>query len=619
MFGILPCHLRARCGAVLLSSLLMVAGCVTHAPQDAGTTAPPQATAPAATETPSPKAVDVIASLLQQAERVASPQRDMLLLQVSALYQQQSDYARMGRTLHEVRVDALSNPSLADYRLQYGDWALDQRRLDDAGRVLLDPALDKDLTDNQRSTLYGLRARLFELQGKPIDALNQRIGQSVRTPEAGQAAICTAIWRLLGQMSDTDLAFLENADSSNTAEEQQLTGWLALTRIQRNSAGDASKQAAAIEGWKRSYPVHPANRHMPADLAATSNMANPPAQHIALLLPLTGKWAAAGQALRDGFMTMHYQHMAAHSNVQSSAANVQIDLVDSSASPDFLATYQQVVAKGAQLVIGPLEREQVQALANQSSLPVTTLALNNPLSEGRAVDTLFQFSLNPEDDVGQVVSAAAANQYRRALVIAPRGERGERLVQAFTQRWQSLGGSVEQVRYAPNTGNYSAAIAEGLGIDMASGQWRAGKAAPDMVFLVSNGSDASFMMEALARNGAKAVPVYATGDVLDGHLDARTNGLRVCLPPWQVGVGPLRTANISIPASGIDGRLFAMGADAETLYTQLAALNGSSLQVVGNTGYLSMDSNRRVIRKLVWAVMQDGKPVAQPATADGRF
>jgi outer membrane PBP1 activator LpoA protein len=62
-----------------------------------------------------------------------------------------------------------------------------------------------------------------------------------------------------------------------------------------------------------------------------------------------------------------------------------------------------------------------------------------------------------------------------------------------------------------------------------------------------------------------------------------------------------------------------MGADAETLYTQLAALNGSSLQVVGNTGYLSMDSNRRVIRKLVWAVMQDGKPVAQPATADGRF
>jgi hypothetical protein len=555
----------------------------------------------------------MVFELLKRAEVAQSPLRETLLLQASAYYQQMGDYVRMGRVFEVLHPETLTPEQHAEYSLQYGDWALYQRHVDDAARVLLDPALNQGLSDTQTTTLHSLRARLFERQGKMLDALSERIAQSVHTPEAGQAELSNQIWRQLLAMSMADLQFLENADSRNPKEDQLLAGWLALAHIQREDAGNNARMAADVQSWRNHYAEHPAYRHMPAELVVSDTADSVHPQRIALLLPLSGKWGAAGQAFRDGFMSMHYQQMSGGGGAP------QVDLVDTSASPDILNTYQQAVTQGAQLVIGPLEKEQVQTLANQATLPVPTLALNSLVQEQRTADSLYQFSLNPDDDVAQVAIAAAANRFRRALVIAPQGERGERLAQAFVKPWQQSGGEVTQMRYAAGTGNYSAAIADALGVDLASGQMRAGKTLPEMVYFSGSGSDAAAVMDALQRNGGKDLPVYATAEVLDGRVDVRTNGLRVCVSPWLVNAGPLHDAHIAVPTNA-NGRLFAMGADAQALFSQLPQLTGNtSLHVTGNTGYLSMDSQRRVRRNLVWAVMQDGQLVAQPASADGRF
>lgn len=613
MSFILPCRLRLR-GAVVLTLLVAVLGltsCAAPPPGGAVPTTPAQAAAPAA-DAP---AIDtnMVFELLKRAEVAQSPQRETLLLQASAYYQQMGDYVRMGRVFEVLHPETLTPEQRAEYSLQYGDWALNQRRVDDAARVLLDPALNQGLSDTQTATLHGLRARLFERQGKTLDALSERIAQSVHTPEAGQAELSSQIWRQLLAMSMADLQFLENADSRNPAEDKLLAGWLALAHIQREDAGNNARMAADVQSWRNHYAEHPAYRHMPAELVVSNAADSTHPQRIALLLPLTGKWGAAGQAFRDGFMSMHYQQMS------GGAVAPQVDLVDTSAAPDILNIYQQAVTQGAQLVIGPLEKEQVQVLANQATLPVPTLALNSAGSAQHTAEALYQFSLNPDDDVAQVATAAAANHFRRALVIAPQGERGERLAQAFVKPWQQSGGEVTQMRYAAGTGNYSAAIADALGVDLASGQMRTGKTLPEMVYFSGSGSDAAAVMDALQRNGGKDIPVYATAEVLDGRMDVRTNGLRVCVSPWLVNVGPLHDANIAVPANA-NGRLFAMGADAEMLFSQLTQLAGNTaLHAAGNTGYLSMSSDRRVARSLVWAVIQDGKPVAQPSTTDGRF
>ena len=613
MSFILPCRLRLR-GAVILTLLVAVLGltsCAAPPPSGAVPTTPAQVVVPTA----GAPAIDtnMVFELLKRAEVAQSPLRETLLLQASAYYQQMGDYVRMGRVFEVLHPETLTPEQHAEYSLQYGDWALYQRHVDDAARVLLDPALNQGLSDTQTTTLHSLRARLFERQGKMLDALSERIAQSVHTPEAGQAELSNQIWRQLLAMSMADLQFLENADSRNPKEDQLLAGWLALAHIQREDAGNNARMAADVQSWRNHYAEHPAYRHMPAELVVSDTADSVHPQRIALLLPLSGKWGAAGQAFRDGFMSMHYQQMSGGGGAP------QVDLVDTSASPDILNTYQQAVTQGAQLVIGPLEKEQVQTLANQATLPVPTLALNSLVQEQRTADSLYQFSLNPDDDVAQVAIAAAANRFRRALVIAPQGERGERLAQAFVKPWQQSGGEVTQMRYAAGTGNYSAAIADALGVDLASGQMRAGKTLPEMVYFSGSGSDAAAVMDALQRNGGKDLPVYATAEVLDGRVDVRTNGLRVCVSPWLVNAGPLHDAHIAVPTNA-NGRLFAMGADAQALFSQLLQLTGNtSLHVTGNTGYLSMDSQRRVRRNLVWAVMQDGQLVAQPASADGRF
>ncbi|MBK8287714.1 MAG: penicillin-binding protein activator [Cellvibrionales bacterium] len=627
MLRILPCRLLLRRLALAIAAVAWVAGCAHLDPAPVEETT--RTAEPVTDDQPSVVvSQDEAYALLLQAEKAVSPQRESLLLQAADAYRQQGDYSRLGKALQEIDPGTLGTDLLVRYSVLYGDWALAQRHLDDAARVLLNPTLlaikqDQGLDTASAARLHALRARLYELQQKPLDALHERLLESTLiqgspTPEAEQRELNEAIWRQLAQLRDEDFSVLEYADTSNKAEEQLLAGWVALARIQRMHPGELDKQSAALKDWERSYPVHPANRFMPADMAMLKQVQGELPRRIALLLPLTGKRAQAGQSVRDGFMTMHYQHLA------NGDAGLQIDVVDSNGAPDILTAYNSAVTQGAEMVVGPLEREQVQVLANQPRLPVPTLALNNPpvLNNPSSAPTvppaeLYQFSLNPEEEAMQVADAAASSQLRRALVIAPQGERGERLLQAFSRRWQTLGGEVTgQVRYSPNSGNYGVLLADTVGIDLASGQLRPGKSLPDMVFYVGNSLDAASMMETLARNGVGEVPVYATSQVLDGQrMDARVDGLRVCLSPWQAGVGPLRTDGAA--PSGAD-LLFAMGADAQALHSRLALMRvNTSLRIPGNTGYLNLDDERRVVRTLVWGVLKDGQ--IQIRSSSGRF
>jgi outer membrane PBP1 activator LpoA protein len=615
---ILPCRLSLRrlalLFAVVISAAVFVTGCA-HDDTAETTDSTVMATEPATTETQPPaQAKETAYALLQQADTAASPQRESLLLQAGNLYQQQGDNFRVGKVLQEIDANTLSGELLVRYSLLYGDWALTDRHLDDAARVLLNPALvniklDEGMDTASAAHLHALRAKLYELQQKPLDALHELLMESPLVPQSEQLIVNEAIWRLLSMMPPDDFHVLEFADTSNKSEEQLLAGWVALARVERGNPGDLDKQIAALKDWERSYPMHPANRFKPVDIAMLEQTHGEQPQRIALLLPLSGKRAQAGQSIRDGFMTMHYQHLA-------ETGGLQIDLVDSSASPDILTAYNAAVAQGAEMVIGPLEREQVQVLANQASLAVPTLALNNPPSPVTGPADLYQFSLNPEHEAVQVASTAADSRYHRALVVAPQGERGERLAQAFSKQWQSTGGELAGVvRYAPNTGNYNAQLADALGIDLVSGQLKPGKVLPDMVFFVGTGSDAAVMMETLAKDGAGKLPVYATSQVFTGQkLDPRTDGLRLCLSPWQAGAGPLRTQGDAPAGADI---LFAMGADVQTIYTKLPQMRlNSSLRIPGNTGYLSVD-NGRVVRTLVWGVLKDGQLQIQSST--GRF
>lgn len=596
-----------RLGSVILC-LALCAACGVSLPKFGGvsSSAPPQPASHA-----SPVQADPARPLLLKAEKAVSPEREQLLLQVADMYQVQGDSDRLGRVLVEIDPRALSDALFARYSLLYGDWALEKRQLGLAERVLLEPRLNTmtvGMDSASVARLHGLRAALYEAEQRSLEAVTERLLQSPLVPEeAAQRDITRATWRLISQLRDDEFLWLDTQP-----KEPLLSGWVELARIQRQGDGDVEKQAASLKEWQRKWATHPANRFMPDDMNLLHRMLDGQPKHIALLLPFTGKLAQAGSAVRDGFLTGYYRSLAA------GAPPVQVDLVDSNAGPDILALYNSAVAQGAELVIGPLEREKVQVLAQQASLPVLTLALNNPASASTTPPQLYQFSLNPEDEARQLAEAAWANRLHRALLVVPDNDKGERIRQSFVQAWEAQGAEVSGlVRYAPDTGNYSIPIAGGLGLDLATGKYTEGTVPPDVVLLVGKANDVASIMGSLARNGAGDLPVYSTSQIFEAgalRSTGRTDGVRLCLTPWQVGQGPLREAGVSMPSAS--ELLYVLGADAQQLYLRLPLMQANnSLHVPGNTGYLHLDADRHVARKLVWAVMQGGRPQPLPIDA----
>ena len=130
------------------------------------------------------------------------------------------------------------------------------------------------------------------------------------------------------------------------------------------------------------------------------------------------------------------------------------------------ALYQQAVAEGAQQIIGPLTKESVAALAGMGSFQIPVLALNTLDNETSSPAQFYQFSLSPEDEASQVAERAWQDGQRRALALVPEGAWGDRLLQAFTQQWQILGGTLLEVqRYSSDQRSYSNDVRHLLNID----------------------------------------------------------------------------------------------------------------------------------------------------------
>ncbi|MEM8120314.1 penicillin-binding protein activator, partial [Morganella morganii] len=141
-------------------------------------------------------------------------------------------------------------------------------------------------------------------------------------------------------------------------------------------------------------------------------------------------------ALQDGFLAAHFQAQQAGQNPPS------IKLYDSTQVRSLDDFYRQAQADGVELVVGPLEKPLVKQLASREQLPITTLALNYSDNSQEGPAQLFQFGLAAEDEARAVASRAWGDGMRRAVALVPRGEWGDRVLAAFSQSWQSAGGSL---------------------------------------------------------------------------------------------------------------------------------------------------------------------------------
>lgn len=595
------CRSRRRIGAAIAALNLLVGGCA----------APPG----------SPFAVSSPTAGVQQ--RLAS-----------------GDYAGAARELEQQAATRPQRRSelltlAAEAHLSAGDQAAAER----LARAI-DPAT---LTTNQRDLLFLVQARLAVSRQRPEEALEllthvrrenlppdrqfhyahaaatslQAVG---RYYESAAARVALDRWlqdpaerarNHRGILAALAMVPLPALDGPDARRGDWFAGWLHLSDLLRQDT-DPATRTAQIQNWRRQFPDHPASE------TVIHALSRKPAgklrwDSVAVLLPRAGVYAPAATALRRGFMEAYER--------DTRQFKPDVRYYDS-AGDDAAQVYRQAVAEGAQIIVGPLVKIQVQKLSQGPALAVPVLALNQTGSSRQA--NLYQFALNPEDEADQVAQLARQDGGTQAITIAPASNYGKRLTQEFKQRWQQLGAHVlAQLNYTPQNPEV-----EGL-------LTRVGRAAPDsfsqpqpelVLFLVATPEDARRIVSAF-RNAGFRGSFYGSSLLYGGRpdpaADRALDGVSFCDAPWVL---PIRGAGDEpddfMPIDpAIDPqvlRLIPFGHDAFQLLSELETLK-SGEPYHGVSGDLVLTKNRQIHRRLYCARFADGIPrlrgLAPPARA----
>ena len=542
--------------------------------------------------------------LLQQASQTQNPEEAALLrLSAADLAMRQKNDQRAAQILAQVPLDQLKPAQQVFASTLAAELAMNRNDPKAALAALNHPSVSRigELPNDLQIRTHTVHARALEADGQILAAARERAAMSpILTGDAANSNN-EAIWTLVAALP---------VDQLRAQSNDVVGGWMSLA-LAVKSAGTLQDQQNAIDQWRAQNPNHPASIQLPAPLIKLKELASQPLTKIAVLLPQDGQLAAVGKALRDGFMAAHYQAQQAGANPPS------IQFYDSSRLTSLDDFYRTAQADGVQLVVGPLEKSLVKQLNARPQLPITTLALN--YSDGaQGPAQLFQFGLAAEDEAREVARRARADGLTRAGAMVPKGEWGERVLNAFRQEWVAHGGSIVGIEYIDKP----VALAQQVG-DLVQLRKSAGEPM-QFLFLAATPQQAQQIKPTLNYQYAGDLPVYATSHVFSasGNQDQYKdmNGVRFCETPWLLEPGnPLRQqVAAQWPQAGSSlGRLYAMGVDAYTLTSRLGQLKAlPDSRIDGLSGSLSMSPSQHVERQLPWAEFVNGQIQRLPDTRD---
>ncbi len=560
---------------------------------------------------------------LQLAKQASEPEASMLRLDAADALIKAQDFQRAQQIIAAASQTTQQPALLERARLLSARIALAQRQADNA-LSLLATAPAQEAPAAVQAEYHGLRAEAYRLLGNHLETARELVA---RETYLHQPDIIEdnqhQIWQALSMLTVRSLQQLRTAPPPDV-----LSGWMELVELAKTYQLNPAQLKIHINEWRQRYPNHPVLQKILDGLLQRRQEEVAYPSHIALLLPLSGKFAQAADAIRDGFIAAYY------SRHPDAAINVRI--YDTGDNPsDILNVYQHAVRDGAAFIVGPLDKEAVNVLAQQPELPVPTLALNYSADFPSYPAGFYQFSLSPEDEAQQVAERTWLDGHVNGAALVPNTAWGDRLYQAFKTRWEQLGGHVVSYQtYNPNQNDFSAPIRRLLGIDASRQRHRRLEylLKRDIKFTARRRQDIDFIfVAAQPRQGrlippqlkfyhAGDLPVYATSHIYDGHInpemDRDMDGVRFGDMPWVLTEDNIhRGIHVQVepyitPAGHSLPRLYAFGVDAFSVIAALTPLERYPYERYdGETGSLSLDANHRLRRQLTWVKFRSGRTV----------
>ena len=312
-----------------------------------------------------------------------------------------------------------------------------------------------------------------------------------------------------------------------------------------------------------------------------------PPMKVGLLLPLSGGQAAAAAAVRDGFLTGYYGE---------TRRKPEVHFYDTAAGAN--AAYARAIADGNDFVVGPLARDEVDAVFADDTPQVPLLALNRGDRTPPAGSA--GFSLSPEDEGISLAQYLIERGAKRVLIVSGGDDAQRRSASAAKAQLERRG---VQVAGNVGVGTDFAPLAQGV----------------DAVLLAVKGPQARALMPQLALAGVAASMRVATSQITSGtgkaSDDLVLDGIVYPTETWDARNVPGLPSQASAAArldtaKGPAARLFAFGYDAWllTAYLERLALSANA-DIPGATGRLSLDGFGNVLRQPSWSRYSGGVPV----------
>ncbi len=473
----------------------------------------------------------------------------------------------------------------------------------------LNSLTDSSLSDTDQRNFRLLRASAFNQLGEMKASARERItlGKLLTKPEdlsRNDEAIYEALSRIPGQQLD-----------AGPRDDQDLAGWLALTRILRSTPKAERKNALNV--WRDRFPqltVSPSffTQHLgsgpkPETSNPASAVSSPerlkPGPFIGVLLPLEGNYAKASDAIRLG--------LEAAFEVDQQQGKARLEFIDTSKA-NWAQRISDLQNTGVVGFIGPLVKDDLSQILNLKDLRVPVIALNQV--PGNSLPGLIQFSLTPETDIEQLAAEIWSEGSRAAVVLIPETPFGQRLGQHFDRVWRQKGGALlGQVSFSPR-GEHLGEISRDLPAMPKDG----------VILMIADPEDARAITPHLLT--ATQVPIWAPAKVYDGRADAPGNAalhnVGFCDMPFLLAPesgGPLSAQTLiakAPPDTPDAGRLIAFGLDAYRLFTETRGQVKPGFRLEGATGVLRIGQDQKVLRQLTCARFDKALPIVQGLAPD---
>ena len=525
--------------------------------------------------------------------------------------------------------------------------------------MLSDDAFDSVATILQNLTDdYGYQARIAALQAQLLVNTKQWLEASIALQDTDieEREKTQNTWKWINKL---DLPDLEKARLSETT----LQPWLQLAIIIKRFALEPELFNQQLINWQSRHLGHPLVTNLPQEIKKSLQQAPIQAKRIAVLLPLTGRLANQGLAIKEGILAAYLEDLpnakfalnnapdydgSAGKTIQNKTQQYrEIRFFDSA-----LKTTQQLneMVADFDVVLGPLVKERIMKLTAVLPTDKILLALNRVELQPKKPNSVqltqlvesdltapehYYFALAPEDEAQQLALHIHQKQLVRPIIFAADNPTTQRMAEAFIAKWQETPNAI-QPDLTIFTDSKDMRIRVSQMLDVAQSKQRIkqievlsdvevfgverNRRDIDAIVLFANPEQAKLLnpiIEAsLSPFARRSLSVFASSRSYS--LDLNSNSLRDLRNltftdmPWMLPDHRwqnLASQTIQLWPEKQDTllRLFAMGFDAYNLLPNLRRLKTlPQLVSHGLTGEINVDSQGVLYRRLLWAqVAQD--------------